>query len=101
MVWRLFPATVAVGAPFAIHLTTDTMMRVPFKIYRDPRPLRRSSKYPFSEMEIGDCFYVPLAHVSSPRDLASAAKDWAKSNGSNWKFVVREADDQLGVWRVS
>ena len=77
------------------------MMRVPFKIYRDPRPLRRSSKHPFSEMEIGDCFYVPLAHVSSPRDLASAAKDWAKSNGSNWKFAVREADDQLGVWRVS
>ena len=75
-------------------------MRVPYRIYRDPLPPPRS-KRSFSRMEVGDCVYIPLAHVSSPTAPAAAAIDWAKSRGKDWKFVSSVGDGYVGVWRVA
>jgi hypothetical protein len=78
-------------------------LRQPLKIYRDPVPVARPgrrAKYPFALMHVGDCFYVPVSDVKSPNVLAASARQWAKRNGKNWKFVAREAGDMLGLWRV-
>lgn len=78
-------------------------MRQPLKIYRDPVPQARSgrrSKYPFAQMEVGECFYVPAKEVKSPNVLAASARQWARRNGRCWKFVARQVDDMVGIWRV-
>jgi hypothetical protein len=78
-------------------------VRQPLKIYRDPVPASRSgrrAKYPFADMEVGDCFYVPASEAKSPNVLAAAARQWAKRNGKSWKFAARETAGMVGIWRV-
>ena len=78
--------------------------REPYKIYRDPLPGSqpgRPSKYPFSQLKVGDCFYVPLGQLKSQNALASAARQWAKRNSKDWKFVTRVVGRQVGLWRVA
>ena len=75
-------------------------MRVPYKIYRDPLPPRRRSKYRFSQLEVCDGLLIPLSQVKSPTELASAAGEWAKMTGKNWKFATRVGDGCVGIWRV-
>lgn len=79
-------------------------MKVPYKIYRDPLPEMRgrAPRYPFAEMCIGECFYVPVSQVKSRANLDAMTRMWAKRHGKEWKFAVREVDDeQFGVWRLS
>lgn len=78
--------------------------REPYKIYRDPVPgwqAGRRSKYPFAEMKVGDCFYIPLKQVNSQNAVASAARQWTKRNSKDWKFVSRVVGDRIGLWRVA
>ena len=78
-------------------------MREPLKIYQDPLPEKRSgraAKYPFPQMAVGDCFYVPASKVKSPNVLAAAARQWAKRNKKDCKFAAREEGDMVGIWRV-
>jgi hypothetical protein len=78
-------------------------VRQPLKIYRDPVPASRSgrrAKYPFADMKVGDCFYVPALEAKSPNVLAAAARQWAKRNGKSWKFAARETAGMVGIWRV-
>ena len=69
---------------------------------KKPGPGRRSgsSKYPYMEMEIGDCFYIPQTDGSPKREsIASMCADWSKRTGN--KFEVYElTGDRLGIWRV-
>lgn len=58
--------------------------------------LKRTSKYPFDAMEVGDCFYVP---VGLTKTIRSAAVNFGRRHG--WRFTTRLLDDgQLGVWRT-
>lgn len=78
-------------------------MRQPLKIYRDPVPQTRSGrrpKYPFAQMNVGECFYVPTTEVKSPYVLSASARQWARRNGRPWKFVARQVGDMIGIWRV-
>jgi hypothetical protein len=78
-------------------------MKQPLAIYRDPVPNAhrgRRPKYPFARMQVGDCFYVPLKEVKSANVLASSARQWAKRNNSDRKFVTRVVGDIVGIWRV-
>lgn len=78
-------------------------MKQPLKIYRDPVPecrLGRRPKYPFANMEVGDCFYVPARDIRSANVLASSARQWAHRNGKDWKFATRVVGDMVGIWRV-
>lgn len=91
------------GFPSAQARTGKTDMKVPYRIYCDPLPKRRngrSSKYPISEMRVGDCFYVPVGELKSRASIEAMTRAWARRNSKAWKFVVSECDDQFGVWRV-
>ena len=78
--------------------------REPYRLYRDPLPTARygrRSKYPFAQMKIGDCFYIPLKEVNSPNAIASAARQWAKRNSKDWTFSARVAGEWVGLWGVA
>ena len=78
-------------------------MKQPLELYRDPVPKPqqgRRTKYPFPQMNVGDCFYVSLREVKSPNVLASSARQWAKRNNRNCRFVTRIVGDMVGIWRV-
>ena len=51
-------------------------------------------------MKVGDCFYKPLEELKSPNVLASSARQWAKRNNRNFRFVTRVVGDMVGIWRV-
>ena len=78
-------------------------MKQPLQLYRDPVPdpqQGRRTKYPFDQMKVGDCFYIPLKELKSANVLASSARQWAKRNNRNFRFVTRVIDDMVGIWRV-
>ena len=60
-----------------------------------PKAAKRGSKYPWSEMKIGDSFFVE----GEPKGLYGSAKDY------NVKIAVRKAVENgksgVRVWRVS
>lgn len=79
-------------------------VRVPYRIYRDPLPKPRRGrepKYPFAQMQVGDCFYVPVSEVKSASNLQAVARVWAKRNGKAWNFATRLAGTRIGIWRVA
>ena len=78
-------------------------MKQPLELYQDPIPepqQGRRPKYPFAQMKVGDCFYMPLKELKSPNVLASSARQWAKRNNRNCRFVTRVVSDRVGIWRV-
>ena len=89
---------------YAGEVTALGRTREPYRIYRDPVPVARhgrKSRYPFDRMKAGDCFYVPLTEIKSPNVVVAAARQWAKRNSKDWKFVTRAVGNQVGVWRVA
>ncbi len=64
---------------------------------RTPVPPRRPTRpYPFSEMEIGDSFTVPIERVYAVR---AAMAYWTKKTGAC--YVARKMDSNIArVWRV-
>ena len=62
---------------------------------------RASKRYPFSKMEVGDSFLVPLdgssTHEVQSR-LAANGGYWAKKLGV--KFATRAVDEGVRVWRI-
>jgi hypothetical protein len=73
----------------ASEFTVETGVDVP------PRSSRRS-KFPLTEMAVGDSFLVPAPVAKSVRpNLYATAKRYGI------KLVTRISDDGLRVWRVS
>ncbi len=75
-----------------------------FKVYRHPLPDAqpgRRSKYPFAQMKVGECFYVPIQELKSKNALAAAARQWASRNSKDRKFATRVVDDLVGIWRIT
>lgn len=52
-------------------------------------------KYPFSQMEVGDSFTVP---IEERHKIAQSAFYFGKKNGK--KFATRREIDKIRVWRV-
>lgn len=62
----------------------------------------RPNLYPWSQMEVGDSFAVPVStedKASKRRRLASGARRYAK--GRDIKFTVRTLPGLLRVWRIA
>ena len=86
-------------------ITPDALRRREgYRVYRDPLPAARPGravKYPFAQMKVGDCFYVPVEDLRTKNVVAVAARSWAKRNSKDWKFVTRVIGDRIGIWRVA
>lgn len=59
---------------------------------------KRSEKYPWSKMQVGDSFFVPNKTTSA---MSAAATLAAKRNRPGMKFSVRALTDGVRVWRVA
>lgn len=80
-----------------------------FEIIKDAGPVpkgKRSAKYPFADMEIGDAFDVPLAgekHITGSDlnrvRLQTSATGAGKRFGM--KFTIRQLADKIRCWRVA
>jgi len=58
------------------------------------------SKYPFAQMAVGDSFFVPNGKLST---IVSTVHIWnkriRKANNTYAKFICREVDGGVRVWR--
>lgn len=61
-----------------------------------PEYFRRSRKYPYDQMEIGDSFAVPAGMAESCRTGASR---YGKRHGK--KFSVHTTPDGVRCWRIA
>lgn len=64
----------------------------------------RNLKYPFNLLKVGDSFAVPLSNCKIKGQVNGAAHVFAKNEakaGKNWKFVTRQIDRTVRVFRVS
>lgn len=73
---------------------------------RDDLPLprrlggRTGSKYPFSQLEVGQCFVVNGG--AKPATVRSAVGGYTKTHKElGRKFAVRVLPEGVGVWRVA
>lgn len=82
------------------------MIKIEKDVPAPPHKKGRPRKYPFSSMEVGDSFTVPLLGVMTSKGdkaaarLSTAAGFYARMNGG--RFVVR-TDREAGearCWRV-
>jgi hypothetical protein len=70
---------------------------------REGRP-KRTTKYPWDEMEVGDMFFVECDEkqrgaISS--SVATSGRAWARYNNKPHKLSVRKMDGGFGVWRIA
>lgn len=70
-------------------------------------PSSRSLKYPFHEMEVGDCFDVPrnmgrtLGKTTVQNSVTSSSRGYAKRHNPDAKFATRTIDENtIRCWRV-
>lgn len=63
----------------------------------------RNALYPWAKMERGDSFLVPCTyrkkHMQST--LSNCGRSFARYNGNGHKFVTRQVDDGIRVWRIA
>lgn len=58
----------------------------------------RPTKYPWSELQVGDSFFVPVGavkHISALRSLCQQRQRRAKH-----RYIVREVEAGYRIWRV-
>lgn len=74
-----------------------------------PMPGRPESRYRFSEMNVGDSFWMPVEAGEDPSQVRNRArKAWGqfiRQNGYEWRFrtaqVVEDGQHRIRVWRSS
>mgnify|MGYP003139954536 CR=1 FL=1 len=70
-----------------------------------PIPHRAERRtYPFSELDVGQCFVVDCENRKHERSVRSSATRWNRNEELNRRFVVRRLPDTeftVGVWRIS
>ena len=67
-----------------------------------PIPLprgKRTSIYPFKEMEVGDSFLVPSSEIEERRRIARSVYSSAHKHRPS-RFVVRHTNEGIRVWKV-
>lgn len=55
-------------------------------------------KYPFSEMEVNDSFFIKGAGMKERKKLSAAACTYGQNH--NKVFTVRSVDGGVRIWRV-
>lgn len=79
-----------------------------FEIIKNvPMPVKYGSEtYPFQDMEIGDCFEVPIVagrnkhgYIQEQVKLSQAGIYWGKKLG--FKFSTRKVGDVIRIWRTA
>lgn len=65
-----------------------------FKIEKNV-PMKKTAKYPFGDMKVGDSF---LATVPNRLSFASAALSFGKAN--QMKFSIKKYGDGFRCWRI-
>ncbi len=64
----------------------------------------REAKYPFKDMQEGDCFIVPVEELP-PRgidSIRSAVYSFKRTRKVGWTFTISALDDgSVGVWRIA
>lgn len=66
-----------------------------YAIPAERQPRVRRAKYPWNELEVGQSFFVEGARL---RSMSSTASHAGRRTGR--KFIVRNADSGVRVWRV-
>jgi hypothetical protein len=56
---------------------------------------KTNTKYPFAQMEPGDCFLVPIEDAKKARH---AVKKWADRH-PGWRYYTRQETDGVRIWR--
>jgi hypothetical protein len=65
-----------------------------YKIEKDV-PIPGPSKYPLSQMKVGDSFLAPKDEYAGLRSAVQKAQ-----REYNVRFVTRQDDDKIRVWRT-
>lgn len=61
-------------------------------------------KYPFSDMKVGDSFYIPAADSSDDtvykirKTLIASGAYFNKANNTKWKFATRKIGSGIRIW---
>ena len=76
-----------------------------YEIHNDPMPRSKSGgpKYPFPDLEVGQCFYVPVGRrkPDSIRSVvATAAGQFGRRHGKRFSIRLDRENNRVGVWRV-
>lgn len=71
------------------------------------QPNGNAPVYPFSKMEVGDCFDVPRKGTKYEKNdatqgvVSSASRQFCRNHAPDRKFTVRIIDDStVRVWRI-
>lgn len=74
---------------------------IPITSMFQPRA-KRESKYPFSSLEIGDSFFVPMEEGDKKvrQNLAAAVHRESKTLFGG-KYITRRAEGGIRVWRTA
>ena len=59
--------------------------------------IKKTAKYPFKDLAVGDSFFVPDEAGMSGRRMHSTAYNYGKRYGM--KFVARRVEGGMRVWR--
>jgi hypothetical protein len=60
----------------------------------------RPLKYPFENMQPGDCLKIKDISVSTYNNISSAAHHFRRKKKPDWKFSVRLNNNQISLYRV-
>tara|TARA_R110000824_G_scaffold15492_1_gene65097 strand:- start:182 stop:421 length:240 start_codon:yes stop_codon:yes gene_type:complete len=78
------------------------MKEVKYEIVDDrPVPGRAHRKYPFSEMDVGQCALIETENIEHENAIRVAASQ--RNKRTDKRFIVRQVPDKencVGVWRV-
>ncbi len=65
-----------------------------------PIPPLTTKKYPWSDMEVGDSFWVPMGENEEKTKNMVRCAATAFGRRRNMKFSVRKNDGGFRVWRI-
>ena len=64
----------------------------------------RSRKYPFSQMQVGDSFFVPVDDDNGKQKIGASVRNAAlaavKRGASKGRFSSRQVEGGVRVWRI-
>ena len=63
-------------------------------------PVSTRKKYPVSDLEIGDSFFVPMQDLPSESSTSVKAVVKRFARQSKRKFKTRKTEEGIRVWRV-
>jgi len=78
-------------------MTNLTAFKIEKGVLLPTESLRGAPKYPWSQLEVGDSFFVKGGNLNV---ISSSARLWGKRNNGA-RFTTRTVDGGVRVWRVA